>query len=268
MSHSRYEQYARCGEEYRLRRIERVPTTPSIYAIAGSCFHEWTDLYDGEPFADEDHVHWWKKNLADQITKAELESGYSLREWDNPSRKPDANKSGFEGFRDVIGPDMIAKYIEWRKQSGWFIAELDPCGGTLSEADCHGPVKGIELEVKYRLGEVEGIAKIDRVFYRAEQDDLIAIDTKTWSRRRVTAQLPTYLVALRQNGFNVGSAAYYEARRGTVTEPETYQYWDENRLAALHVTAAEMISEGRFLPAPGENCRMCDVRRHCKFALD
>lgn len=254
MSHSRYEMFATCGELYRLRKVEKVSTTPSIYAIAGSVFHSWTDMYDTTPFG-EDNVHWWKKNLGDQVTVAELESGYVLREWDNPSRKQDANKSAFEGFRDVIGPDMIAKYIEWRKTSGWFIADL-------------GDQKGIELEVKYKLGSVEGIAKIDRVFHRAEQDDLVAIDTKTWSRRRVTAQLPTYLVALRQNGFNVSSAGYYEARKGEVTDLKEYRYWDENRLAALHEQAAHMISEGWFLPAPGESCRMCDVRRHCQFALD
>lgn len=259
MSHSRYELYARCGEEYRLTKVERVPRTPSIYAISGINFHDWTDLYDGQPFADEDHVHWWKRNLADRVTKAELESGFVLREWDNPSRKVDANRSAFEAFRDEIGPDMIRKYIEWRKQSGWFIADLYTDTGV---------VKGIEVELAYRLGDTEGVAKVDRVFERPEEGDKVAIDTKTWSRRRVTAQLPTYLVALRQNGFAVGSAGYYEARKGTVTDLNTYRYWDENRLAALHQQAAHMISEGWFLPAPGENCRMCDVRRHCKFALD
>lgn len=249
MSHSRYEQFARCGEEYRLRRIEKVPTTPSIYAIAGTNFHEWTDLFDDVPFPTEDHVHWWKRNLADKVTQAELESGYVLREWDNPSRKADANKSAFEGFRDEIGPDMISKYIEWRKNTAWDVVE-------------------IELKVKYRLGDVEGVAIVDRIFRRPEQGDLVAIDTKTWSRKRVTAQLPTYLVALRQNGFDVSGAAYYEARKGTVTDIQDYKYWDENRLAALHEQAAHMIQQGWFLPAPGENCRMCDVRRHCQFALD
>ncbi len=261
MSHSRYSDLAQCGEMYRLKRVEKVPTTPSIYAIAGTVFHSWTDMFDTVPFPVDDPVQWWKKNLADAVTNAELESGYLLREWDNPSRKADANRSAFEGFRDVIGPDMISKYIEWRKNSGWFIADMgeDRKGRDLT---------GVEVELKYKLGEVEGVAKIDRVFYRAEQDDLIAIDTKTWSRKRVTAQLPTYLVALRQNGFNVGSAGYYSARKGEVTDLNDYKYWDEDRLAALHVTAAEMISEGRFLPAPGENCRNCDVRRHCVFALD
>jgi len=249
MSHSRYELFARCGEEYRLRKIERVPVTPSIYAIAGTVFHEWTDLYDGEPFAKEDHEHWWKRNLADQVTKAELDSGFSLREWDNPKRSADLNKTAFEKFRDEIGPDMIGKYIEWRKQSAW-------------------QVHSIELELKYKLGDVEGIARIDRVFERPEEGDLVAIDTKTWSRKRVTAQLPTYLVALRQNGFNVSAAGYYHARRGEAGDLNEYKYWDENRLAALHEQAAHMISEGWFLPAPGESCRNCDVRRHCSWYLD
>lgn len=249
MSHSRYMDLATCGEMYRLKRIERVPTTPSIYAIAGTTFHSWTDMFDTVPFPVDDHEHWWKKNLADNVLAAEVESGYMLREWDNPSRKADANKSAFEGFRDVIGPDMISKYIEWRKNTAW-------------------SAEHIELELTYQLGDVSGIAKIDRVFRIPETDELIAIDTKTWSRKRVTAQLPTYLVALRQNGFDVPSAGYYSARKGITEDIKSYRYWDENRLAALHQQAAHMISEGWFLPSPGENCRMCDVRRHCSFALD
>lgn len=257
MSHSRYELFARCGEEYRLKKVERVPTTPSIYAIAGSCFHEWTDLFDGEPFAKQDHIIWWQGKLANMVGEAELDSGFTLKDWDTPSRKAGANEAAFAGFRDTIGPDMIAKYIEWRKNSGWFIAEFP-------EDD----QIGIELELKYKLGEIEGVAKIDRLFRRAEQGDLVAIDTKTWSRKRVSAQLPTYLVALRQNGFDVSSAGYYEARRGTTTELKTYEYWDEARLAALHEQAANMISQGWFLPAPSDSCRMCDVRKHCLWYLD
>jgi hypothetical protein len=249
MSHSRFEQYARCGEEYRLRRIERVPTTPSIYAIAGTVFHAWTDHYDTVYFADEGHSDWWAGRLGNAVGEAELESGYSLKEWDNPSRKVDANKSAFEGFRDVVGPDMISKYIEWRKQSAWDAVH-------------------IELELKYQLGDVEGIAKIDRVFRIPETGELVAIDTKTWSRKRVTAQLPTYLVALRQNGFDVSAAGYYHARKGEVTDLNDYKYWNDDRLARLHNQAAHMIAAGYFLPSPGEQCRMCDVRRHCLWALE
>lgn len=257
MSHSRYEQFARCGEEYRLTRIERVPKTPSIYAIAGTVFHSWTDYYDTTPLPDVDHKDWWFGSLEMAVITAQDESGYALREWDNPSRKADANQSAFEGFRDVIGPDMISKYIEWRKNSAWSIAG-NPAGLQV----------GIELELEYQLGDVKGVAKVDRVFRIPETGELVAIDTKTWSRKRVTAQLPTYLVALRQNGWDVRSAGYYSARKGEVTDLKDYKYWDENRLAALHQQAAHMIDQGWFLPAPGEQCRMCDVRRFCQFALD
>lgn len=259
MSHSRYEQFARCGEEYRLKRIEKVPTTPSIYAIAGTVFHEWTDHYDTEPLAVRPHDDWWQGHLSNAVGEAELDSGFALKEWDNPSRKADANWTAFQAFHDEIGPDMIAKYIEWRKNSAWDIAMLNMVDRT---------ARGIELELTYKLGDVEGVAKIDRVFYRPVERDYVAIDTKTWSRRRVTAQLPTYLVALRQNGFTVTGAGYYEARKGSVTELKDYKYWDENRLAALHEQAAHMISEKWFLPSPGDQCRMCDVRRSCQFYLD
>lgn len=263
MSHSRYADLAACGELYRLKRVEKVPTTPSIYAIAGTVFHSWTDHYDTVPFADIGHVDWWQGHLANAVGEAELESGFALKEWDNPSRKADANALAFNAFMDEIGPDMISKYIEWRKDSGWFIADLEIVRNGKLEL-----LKGVELELEYQLGDVRGVAKVDRVFHRANEDDLIAIDTKTWSRKRVTAQLPTYLVALRQNGFDVGSAGYYSARKGEVTDLNTYKYWDEDRLAALHAQAARMIAGGIFLPAPGESCRNCDVRRHCRFYLD
>lgn len=254
MSHSRYDDYAKCGEMYRLKRVEKVPYTPSIYAVAGTAFHEWTDRFDEAPFFDG-RDDWYSTRLGELIAEDEEKSGFTFKDWDNPAHKRGANESALDKFVTVVGPDMIRKYIDWRANTAWQIADL-------------GGADGIELEIKYTLQGVDEIVKIDRVFQIPETDALVAIDTKTWSKRRTSAQLPTYLVALRQAGFNVGHAAYYEARKGEVTELKDYRHWDGNRLAALHVQAAHMISEGWFLPAPGEACGMCDVKRHCRWHLD
>lgn len=287
MSHSRYEMYASCGEKYRLAKIERVPQTPGIYRAAGTAFHEWTDMYDVSPPWDTEvsHEDWYANRLHGLIREDEEKSGFAFSEWDNPARKKGANEAARDKFINELGPDMIRKYIDWRAQSAWSIADMGPCldcsrvvepGGGLAEIegadDCgrcggSGRLNGIEFEIEFEIQGVQEIVKIDRIFEIPETGQMVAIDTKTWRRRRVTAQLPTYLVALRQAGFNVGGAAYYEARKGTTTEIKDYRYWDEKRLATLHVQAAHMISEGWFLPRPSDDCSMCDVRRHCAFEL-
>lgn len=263
MSHSRYAMYARCGEEYRLARIEKVPRTPSIYSVAGTAFHEWTDLYDTSPPWDTEvpHEEWYASRIEELIKEESEKTGFPLHEWDNPQRKAGANEAARDKFMSEIGPDMIRKYIDWRANTAWSIADM-------FEDDDGTMVKGIEYEVNFAVHGVDNIAKIDRVFEIPETGELVAVDTKTWSRKRVTAQLPTYLVALRQAGFNVSGAAYYEARKGTTTPIQTFKYWDEDRLAALHVQAAEMIADGRFLPNPSDNCRLCDVRNFCLWYLD
>lgn len=257
MSHSRFQMYSECGEKYRLARIEKVPTTPGIYRVAGTAFHEWTDMFDTSPPWDTEipHAEWYVNRMDELIKEEEEKSGFEFAHWDNPAHGKDANQKALDKFRSELGPDMISKYIEWRANSAWSIADLNG-------------VPGIEYELFFTIQGVENICKIDRVFEIPETGELVAIDTKTWSRRRVTAQLPTYLVALRRAGFNVTRAGYYHARKGEVGKLESYRYWNESRLAALHVQAAHMIGEQWFLPRPSDDCRLCDVRRHCCFYLD
>lgn len=257
MSHSRYADLAQCGELYRLKRIERVPVTPSIFSAAGTAFHAWTDMFDTSPPWDveQSHEDWYRDRLLAEIAELEERKGFALREWDNPQFKADANERQRDKFINELGPDMIRKYIDWRANTAWQVAKVN------SEP-------AIECEFTFTIQGVEFIVLIDRIFERPEEGDLVIIDTKTWSKKRVTAQLPTYTFAARQQLSNVGGAGYYSARKGEHTDLADYKYWDEKRLAALYVQAAHMISEQWFLPNPSDACRMCDVKRHCSFYLD
>lgn len=284
MSHSRYADLAACGELYRLKRIEKVPVTGSIYSAAGTAFHEWTDMYDTTPPWDTEisHEDWYRDRLLKEITALEEKTGFAFREWDNPQFKADANERARDKFINETGPDMIRKYIDWRASTAWSIADLGTCttcGGAgfvepvdnppedCPRCDRTGKCLGIECEFTPTIHGVEFIVKIDRIFERPEEGDLVIVDTKTWSKKRVTAQLPTYVVSTRMSGFNVTGAGYYHARKGEASKIEGYRYWDENRLAALYTQAAHMISEGWFLPRPSDDCSMCDVSRHCSFFL-
>ena len=274
MSHSRFEDYSNCGEMYRLKRIERVPTTPSIFSLAGIVFHEWTDWFDQpgrwartpDDYVDspnsDPHPHFLDESklglrLEELVAHEEEASGYALREWDTPNKRQDSNAKQLVKFRDELLPDWAEKYKAWRKETGWHIADL---------GDDSNIRWGIEVELNTTAGGVEVIAFVDRIFYRPDTKDLVAIDSKTWSKRRTTAQLPTYLVLLRKLGLNVVGAAYYEARKGECTPIKDYKYWDENRLAALHEQAARGIEARFFVPRISEDCFMCDVKRHCTFA--
>lgn len=260
MSHSRYEEYSSCGERYRLARIERVPTTPSIYAIAGTAFHAWAEHLDLNGYRDnlEGYVSYWGRLLNELVKAEEDKSGLPLARWDTPARSKDANQKAFEKFRDELGPEWLEKYIEWRNTTDWRLATLPPDG--------NGRTVGAEYELRYTLDSVDDLAIVDRIF---ETDDgrLIAIDLKTWSRKRNTAQLPSYVVACRQNGINVTHAGYYDARKGEITDLDEYKYWDEKRLAALHEQAAHMMQAGFFLPRISDDCNsICSVRWHCQFS--
>lgn len=263
MSHSRFQMFSECGEKYRLARIEKVPQTPGIYRVAGTVFHEWTDMFDTTPPWDTgvSHEDWYTNRLLELIAEEEEKSGFAFRQWDNPAHGKDVNEKARDKFVTQVGPDMIRKYIDWRANTAWSIADM-------FEDDDGTMVKGIEFECYFTIQGVDNIAVVDRIFEIPETGELVAIDTKTWSKKRVTPQLPTYLVGLRKLGFNVVSAGYYEARRGECTPLKQYRHWNEERLAALHVQAAHMIAEQWFLPSPGDGCRMCDVRRHCSFRLD
>jgi len=251
MSHSRYELYAGCGERYRLERVERVPKTPSIFSAAGIAFHECADWCDTN---DSDFVSegLFADALARIVAEQEEKSGVKLAAWKSVDKRPGSNQLHFDTFRNELGPEWLKMYVAWRSETQWRIADLP--GG-----------RGIEYKVEFRIGTVDEIAYVDRVFVTPY--GLVVVDLKTWSKRRVTAQLPTYVVGLRKVGVNVASAGYYEARKGELSELNEYRFWDENRLAALHEQAAWMIQEGYFLPRPSDDCAVCDVAAHCVFKV-
>lgn len=279
MSHSRYELYSDCGERYRLEKIERIKRTPSIYAVAGRAFHTWSEDWDLDKGAQRlIEAHDWADRFTALVRQEEEKSGIELTRWDTPAYGKNANQKAFDKFRDELGPDMIQKYIEWRKESGWEIAQLPPLPGVGSEG--RGFDVGVEYPVSYRVGSVSDIAVIDRIFWVADLGavtgieslngvpGLIALDLKTWSAKRTTAQLPSYVVALRQVGIPVALAGYYEARKGEVSDLNSYDHWDEARLAALHEQAAHMIQARFFLPRVSDDCaRICGVRNHCQWYM-
>lgn len=240
-----------CGERFRLKRVVKVPTTPTIYQVFGTAFHTWTEMYDLGYGRTE-----WPELLDHYVHKATQDSGYPLEQWDSPNPVPGSNQKAYEKFKGEFGLDILNKYVAWRLNTKWQIATDLP-------ADADGNTDGIEYALTYTVGEVEVIAYVDRIFTNG-----YVVDHKTGSKLRPTIQLPGYMVGLRQKGINATHGLYYEARKGTHTRPHPYTGWDEQRLAAIYEQQAKQQAAGIYIPRPSEDCSsFCSVRRHCAFAI-
>lgn len=262
-SFSAFEQYSRCGYQFHLDRNLKVPTRPSMAAVAGSAFHEWTELYDWHAVTDRaDQFDYSAEDIfSDLVAQEEEESGLARDQWQISGRKTKdkPNKEDFACWRDTLLPDLCEKYINWRAQSPWQIAT-----GLPSE---HGSVPGIEYELVFYVGDTKIKAVADRIFVN-EHGMLGVVDIKTWSRARGSIQLPTYVLGARKCGIDVRWAGYYNARTGAESQPQTFDSWDEDRLEALYDQARRMEASGFYLPRPSDDCRtFCKVSAHCEFAV-
>lgn len=263
-SHSAFEDFVRCGESYRLKRVVGVPEVPNLAGIGGSAFHRWTeqcDLYgiDFESHAEPTSV---EQILNDLLAEEEEKSELPREQFRTFGRKTKdlPNGQDIPYWRDVLLPEMCEKYIQWRAATPWRIAtDLPP--------DPQGNTTGIEYEVRYKLGRTDIRGFIDRIEYD-ENGNLGAVDLKTWSRKRTTAQLPGYVVGLQAVGVPAVWGSYYHARKGESDAPRFFTSWNQDRLVRLYDQAAKAEMLGIYLPKPSDDCHsFCSVAAHCEFAL-
>jgi sarcosine oxidase delta subunit len=260
-SHSAFNEYTSCGERYRLRRIVGHKEHPGLPAAAGSAFHTWSELWDGGFHKDDECDFEYQLELA--ILKQEADTGIPRAEFKTYGRKTKANPAGetIEVWRDTLGPDLCEKYIEWRRDtSEWEIAkDLPP--------DKNGNTTGIEYELDFWVRYTRVRGYVDRVVVD-QHGNYGAVDIKTWSRERATAQLPTYIVGLQKRGIPATWGAYYHARKGVAGDQKFFTSWNEERLAALYDQAATMQQAGFYLPQPSEDCgSFCSVAAHCDYRV-
>lgn len=262
-SHSAYEDYASCGEKFRLKRVEKVPDRPGMARTGGTAFHSWSEAYDlAEQQSQKDALlDEWPAFLEAAIAEDEEKHEVSRDTFviSGKATKEKPNKEDIPYWRDVLGPELLAKYVKWVSNNDWVIAQDLP-------QDTNGNTVGVEYEVTYQVGQVKEKGYLDRVYYD-EHGNLGVVDIKTWSRKRVTIQLPGYLVGLQKRGINATWGSYYHARKGTSDKPEFYSSWDEHKLAFAYEQAAVMEAQGFYLPRVSDECSWCSVKDHCRFAL-
>ena len=252
VSHSRLADYARCGEAYRLKRVVQVPQRPSVAQIAGKAWHQWAQDHEYGPLFGT-----WADYLESAVADAVAESGYTRAGFKVTGRKTKARPDGetLDVWRDELGPELCRLY----EGADW--GEFDEIATALpndSKGNPNGLEYHLELGAPYHWqGYVDQI-RVDR------HGNLMVVDLKTWSRKRITTQLEEYCAAGQILGLPTVYACYYTARKGIV-ESKHIGKWSKDTLMQYINAGRTGINAGYFPPSVGDHCSWCDVAEHCMF---
>lgn len=262
LSHSAVEDYAQCGEKYRLRRVARVPQVPGWALVGGSAFHAVTEHLDNLDFGYDDggtgdFTEAFEVEQADRVER----SGFLPDQWAASGRvsKENPHKEDRD-FWLKNGPKWVLQYRRFLATSPWQ-TWITPDGQP-----------AVELVLEWPVAEIPVKGYIDRVWENVVTGVLLIVDLKTGAREPMgVKQLVTYhngLQALwRAQGWS-GDAprygSYYMARSGLLTSPEDVADLDDGRLAYDFSNARKGIEAGIFLPSKSNLCPSCNVRDYCR----
>lgn len=276
-SFSQINQLRTCGEQYRLERIERVPSRPSCPAVAGTVVHTGTETVDQllvEMNQDETKDQNWDDLRgylilngaadADVALDVEIEKyrkkGWEPETWRRYGRSTSEKPKGedIEWFREHGIPLSIEAYVDWR------LAHDDL---VLAEVPDFGPA--IEVPFNYYIGDQLVRGYIDRIFTSKTDGGYFPFDLKSGQKPKTSEQLGTYAAALRSAlGWDIKWGYYiYALKTGKakMTAPLMLEHWTDEKLGTVYLPANLAISQNIFIPSPGEACRHCGVTDHCTY---
>ncbi|MFI5802960.1 RecB family exonuclease [Streptomyces sp. NPDC051561] len=246
---SQVEQYEKCPEQYRLRRVEKVSPRPAAWSHQGTAFHEACEVYEGSGRA---------------MGSAEVEEVYSERysALANASldQEPDTDKwmtAGPSGADDIaqrytLGMRQTAAYVAWAEKNQPQLWKSQ--GGRL----------GIELHLTAEISGIKVQGYVDQV--PTEPDGSLRIrDLKTGSTKS-KFQLKTYgILARKVLGAVVNSADWYLAKTGGLSRTVDLTKVTEEEVGESFKALDEGVKAGNFPAKPGFLCRFCDVSHACSF---
>ncbi|GAA2917059.1 hypothetical protein GCM10020221_11430 [Streptomyces thioluteus] len=259
-SHSQlYGSYAKCGEAYRLERVENRVSAPAGWFIQGTTVHSAIELYElsGRTISTAQavaHYHQTWDVEAAEARKIEPD----ITKWRTGGYKK-AEKDLID--RRALGEHQVIDYIAYTKDAGaaetiWITPDSRPA---------------IELEFAVKVGDVPVRGFIDQVLVTPY--GLSIRDIKTGTKKQSSAlQLALYRRALwEMYQVNATWGDYFQCARlgrspkaGSPGEPIDLtlidQHWLEQQYAAMD--AAER--HGIYLANPGDHCAACGVAQFCK----
>ena len=255
-SYSQLNTYRRCGEQYRLEKIEHAPQRPSAAAVAGSVIHVATEVMDNLIMAESD------VDIPDRaMVAAHEELRSQLDYWNQQGYTREQFKvygrQNVDWYQDVGIPNAVEAYWRWRHDSPFTLVTLPG----------HGPA--IEVPFNIQFGnDVQVHGHIDRVF--EAEDQWFPIDLKSGRKPPTDEQLGLYAMALLATyGIEINWGFYlYNLKAGEakLTPPLRLSHWTVEKLASMYFQLDTAVRADLFIPHPGEECFHCPVINSCRFA--
>ena len=258
-SYSQLSQLEECGEQYRLKRIERLAETPAVWFPAGNAFHHITEQFDKTAVATDVYraaeYDWGREFPAafSNFVDAE-ETDLPVEKWRTAGR----TKEDIPWWNEH-GPKMVRDYVDWRVKNAerygiWIAPDGTP---------------GIEWEGTAPMGRVLCNARADRVLVDLQTGATIIVDLKSGSYEPDDPlQLRVYHIVIeRVTEQPMWYGAFYMARKQKLTKPMPLDTTNEYAIERRFDIAEDMIEAGIFPPRPSpSNCRQCGFKAHCIFA--
>jgi hypothetical protein len=262
LSHSSVESYARCGEAFRLQKVEKIGGEPSWALIGGSAVHLVTETLDFADFGIDTggpttFAEGLEVGLAEQAQRGWAEehirtTGRKSKEWPNARDKDYWIKVGqghVDRWRNYLTKGMDIAVINGRPAIEIeFLVEFDAADG----------------------GKVPFLGYIDRIL-ESPQYGAGVVDLKSGaSIPESQQQLREYALSLQvlQSDLDIQWAAYYmtDEKHAGMTAPVDLTSKTPAQVTGPILTAWRGIQNDLFMPNIGRHCGSCFVRHFCQFA--
>ena len=265
LSFSAFSQYTRCGEQFRLRRIDKVdvPERPASWTVFGNSYHKAVEVWEVSE-RGEDIVELFREAWdAEMMDAVDTQPDFAL--WDRAPRtknvQTELNTKFEQGLEAVLNYAIRAE----REEEDWHMATKD--GKVLAELPFE-----ITLDVDGEDILVRGY--IDQV--RNWKGNLVAVDLKTGSPSNTDhRQLGLYTwAATRVLGEPVTFGRFFYSKLDDVPRSGDkmgrYSDWykaegfDEEYWLGQLREMVRGVNQLVFLPNVSELCARCEVKSHCR----
>lgn len=248
----------KCGEQYRLSRLMKLPEPPGWAQIGGHAVHSTTEILDTEGNLTPDPAYvrdtfamFMAEEIESQINRYDgafgpedfRASGRASRQW--PNKEDDA-------WWLENGPVFVHSWLNYRRVSPLTIAVIND-------------EPAIELHASVELAGLPVELYIDRVM-ESPYNGLVIVDIKSGAfMPKDPMQLAVYAEGMLQKyGTRPRWGQFFDARKGTSTAAYDLNEWPKERLDYEFGQVRAMQEQGIFLANPSNMCASCGVKRYCK----
>lgn len=254
-SFSQFQTYAKCSEQYRLQKVEKAPQAMTAWAPQGVAFHTGMEEWEKSGRAlTEDEVIDIALADYDRIIAAQREKAPDDADWLTGGRtKPQVD---IERRREKV-IEQVRGYMAYslEHEHEFRPAEL-PDGRPAVEVPFDLSINGVK---------VKGF--IDLVLYWPERDALTVRDLKTGTKLpNDPLQLSVYGLAwYRYFGDIIEYGDFFMCKNNAPTAPYYLLDYPETVIGAWLEMMDTSEKQGLYLPASGDHCRVCPVRKYCSL---